>query len=957
MKLISSRLLAAITGFAGILSTAAGNPSYTNGDLLLGFRAVNAPGSAKNYVVNIGTAAQFTQATSSFVVSGIGDIATNLSGIFSESGVSEWSSRSDVFWGIVGTDLPADPANTLYASRPRSGVEIPSEPWSRRSFSSQSATNSTFRAFISGFVNSASNAISPKATIQDVSFANSYATFTSGSTDFGYFAGLEGNFASGAAASRLDLYRLTPTTQNTSGAGQVYVGTFQLNNGGQLTFTPAPSTAPSFQLSAASYSAVETAGSVSVQVVRSGLATGTNTVQLDTANGTALAGTDYTALTAQIVTFAAGETQKNVNIPIASRAGIQGNRSFTVALSAPSTGALGSPASATVTLSDAVPSNPGVLGFSASSYSSSPLNNQATPNSIPITLTRNSGTDGAVSVDLAVASGGTLVNGSDYTTIASPTTIQFAAGESNKTFQIQLAALADSKLPGTIKLSLLNPTNGATLGANTATTITVSRKDKTRPTLSLPFRRSVTVNSGVFTFVGSARDNAGIDRVEVRVNGGATQLAALGDVINGRQSFNLSNILLQNGRNTLSIRAVDSSGNATNTTTLTVQYANSRPELAGEYTGLLSATGVPSNNTTGLVTLSVTRLGLFTGKATLGTSVTSFKGIVDNSGVARFNASGNTADAPASLALRAGTGRQIVSLGSLALNVAVGSATGTLKDGNSAVLAELQAARRFFDGKTVQTSVPGEYLSTKGNFTVAFPARATQTGLSKAEFPQGNGIGSVTITAKGVLKVSGTLADGTPIVATAPIAQDLKSPLFAKLYRSQGAVAGVITLDSAQADSDLAGSNLRWIRPAGASLQQYPNGWPSGILLDLVGAKYASVAGTRVLGGLGADDLVNGNAVLELTEGKLASPVSKTVNVSVGNKVTKAPADATFRLRLTPRTGRFSGNFKHSDNTSPAFQGVILQKGANAAGFGFFLSTAPKAGPAGESGAVSLRGK
>jgi hypothetical protein len=167
----------------------------------------------------------------------------------------------------------------------------------------------------------------------------------------------------------------------------------------------------------------------------------------------------------------------------------------------------------------------------------------------------------------------------------------------------------------------------------------------------------------------------------------------------------------------------------------------------------------------------------------------------------------------------------------------------------------------------------------------------------------------------------------------------------------------VITLDSGKADSDLAGSNLRWIRPAGASLQQYPNGWPSGILLDLVGAKYASVAGTRVLGGLGADDLVNGNAVLRLTEGKLASPVSKTVNVSVGNKVTKAPGDATFSLSLTPRTGRFSGNFRHSDNTRPAFQGVILQKGANAAGFGFFLSTAPKGGPAGESGAVSLRAK
>jgi hypothetical protein len=954
MKFISTRLLAALTGIAGIVSTAAGNPAYTSGDLLLGFRATNAPGSARDYVVNIGNAAQFTQATSSFVVSDIGNIGTDLSGLFSDAGVAEWHSRGDVFWGVVGTDLAADPANTLYASRPRSGAGNPSTPWSRRSFSSQSATNSTFRAFISGFVNSASNASSPKATIQDVSFANSYASFTSGSTDFGYFAGLEGNFASGAAASALDLYRLSPTTQNPAGEGQVYVGTFQVSSGGQLTFTPAPSTAPSFQLSAAAYSALESAGAVSVRVVRTGLTTGTNTVQLDTANGTALDGTDYTALTAQIVTFAAGETQKDVNIPVASRAGIQGNRSFSVALSSPSAGALGSPASATVTLSDAVPSNPGALGFSAADYSFSPLNNQATPNTLAITLTRSSGTDGAVSVDLAVAAGGTLINGTDYTTIPSPTTLQFAAGESSKTFQIQLANVADSKLPGTIKLALLNPTNGASLGENTATTITVNRKDKAKPTLALG-SKSGTVNSGTFQIVGSARDNAGIDRVEVRVNGGAVQLATLGSLINGRQSFDLSNIALENGKNTLSIRAADLSGNTTTTTTLTVYYANNRPALAGEYTGLLSATGTPSNNTTGLVTLSVSRLGLFTGKATLGTSVTSFKGIIDNSGAARFNASGNTADAPASLALRSGSGRQIISLGSLALNVTAGSVTGTLKDANSAVLAELQAARRFFDGKTPQTSVPGEYLSTRGNFTVVFPARATQTGLSSAEFPQGDGIGTVRITANGVLTLKGTLADGTPIVTTAPIAQDLRSPLFAKLYKSQGAIAGVLTLDSTRADSDLTGDNLRWIRPAAASLKHYPNGWPSSILLDLVGAKYASVPGTRVLAGLGADDLVNGNAVLGLTDGKLASPVSKTVNVTAGNKVTNAPADATFSLKLTPGTGLFSGKFKHSDNTSPAFQGVILQKGANAAGFGFFLSTA--AGPAGESGAVSLGAK
>jgi hypothetical protein len=81
------------------------------------------------------------------------------------------------------------------------------------------------------------------------------------------------------------------------------------------------------------------------------------------------------------------------------------------------------------------------------------------------------------------------------------------------------------------------------------------------------------------------------------------------------------------------------------------------------------------------------------------------------------------------------------------------------------------------------------------------------------------------------------------------------------------------------------------------------------------------------------------------------------VSIAPNNKVTNAPADKTFSLSLAAKTGLFSGKFKHSDQSSPAFKGAIYQKGAGAGGYGFFLSTVPAKGTGGESGAVNLSPK
>jgi len=101
------------------------------------------------------------------------------------------------------------------------------------------------------------------------------------------------------------------------------------------------------------------------------------------------------------------------------------------------------------------------------------LNNANSPNSIAVTLSRTTGATGAVTVGVSVT-GGTLVNGTDYNTFTSPTPVNFADGVTTAQVNLQLKAIAPNKLPGTIVLGLANPTGGATLGAVTATTVTVT---------------------------------------------------------------------------------------------------------------------------------------------------------------------------------------------------------------------------------------------------------------------------------------------------------------------------------------------------------------------------------------------------------------------------------------------------------------------------------------------------
>jgi hypothetical protein len=89
----------------------------------------------------------------------------------------------------------------------------------------------------------------------------------------------------------------------------------------------------SFQIGSNAYTVGENAGNVTIPITRKGGSEGSATISYTTANGTAAAGTNYTAASGT-VTFAEGETVKNIVIPVINQ-NIAGSKTFSFAISAP----------------------------------------------------------------------------------------------------------------------------------------------------------------------------------------------------------------------------------------------------------------------------------------------------------------------------------------------------------------------------------------------------------------------------------------------------------------------------------------------------------------------------------------------------------------------------------------------------------------------------------------------
>jgi len=239
------------------------------------------------------------------------------------------------------------------------------------------------------------------------------------------------------------------------------------------------------QLSATTYNVTEGNDHVDAVVQRTNDVDTLVSVDYATADGTATNGSDYAAVSGTLV-FGAGETNKDIAVPILNDGLVEGLDMFTLSLSNPAGGAvLGTRSNAAVRITD----NDTGLQFEVSTYSVA-----EGAGSVLIGVLRGDDGNFPVTVDYATADV-TATNGVDYVGVTN--TLPFAAGEKVKLFTVPILNDALKEPSRSFRLTLSNPTGGGVLGAARTATVAVVDNDP-----GVKFERSaywVYENEGLLT--------------------------------------------------------------------------------------------------------------------------------------------------------------------------------------------------------------------------------------------------------------------------------------------------------------------------------------------------------------------------------------------------------------------------------------------------------------------------
>ncbi|MFA6523124.1 MAG: Calx-beta domain-containing protein [Candidatus Peribacteraceae bacterium] len=222
--------------------------------------------------------------------------------------------------------------------------------------------------------------------------------------------------------------------------------------------------------SAAGYGVIESAGTVTVTVMRSGATSAAVGVGYSMANGTAYDGSNYTKSSGNI-TFAAGETTKTFTVAVVDHhATVDGSKNFTISLANPTGGAaLGGPATTTVTIFDEDSSpltGTGVVRFVSSSNTVRHSDGFAY-----IPVNRAGSITGTVNVNFETVDN-TASNLADYTRVSA--TLTFAPGETQKMITVPLIKRTGGAGDKQFYIRLSGITGPATMGTLMETTVSIT---------------------------------------------------------------------------------------------------------------------------------------------------------------------------------------------------------------------------------------------------------------------------------------------------------------------------------------------------------------------------------------------------------------------------------------------------------------------------------------------------
>ena len=214
------------------------------------------------------------------------------------------------------------------------------------------------------------------------------------------------------------------------------------------------------------YAVSENQSTLTITVNRSGSTVGAASVTVISLDGTATAGTDFTAVS-QILTWGAGDAlNKTFTVAIKDDAVVEGAEVFYLRFTSPVGDGTGGDTA--ITLTDY---EEGKFQFSSSTFSGVEENLQAVA-----TISRVSGKDGPATVKINSSATGSPAASdvADYTDI--DTTVSFADGETSKNVSIALKNDATAEFSEFFQLTLSTPVN-ATLGSIPVASVEITDTD------------------------------------------------------------------------------------------------------------------------------------------------------------------------------------------------------------------------------------------------------------------------------------------------------------------------------------------------------------------------------------------------------------------------------------------------------------------------------------------------
>jgi hypothetical protein len=335
--------------------------------------------------------------------------------------------------------------------------------------------------------------------------------------------------------------------------------------------------------------------------------------------------------------------------------------------------------------------------------------------------------------------------------------------------------------------------------------------------------------------------------------------------------------------------------------TVTASFVtNYFPQVKGTYNGLFLDPTNTEQQSSGYASLTVGDVGSYSGKVLLNGRRHSLSGTLapDGTAVHRIARHGtNALIATLALDLTNGTDRLTGSISEEVTNSAGWS-------------APLELDRLVFN-KTNTTSFAGKY-------TIVLPPDA-----ASPEGPQGDGVGSMSVTSDGRIKFAGKLADGTKTSQATTLSKSGAWPFYCSLYSGKGSLVRISMLDTNSPDSDLSG-DLLWFKQAQPGARYSPAGFTNAVAMW--GSSYRP------------PDAMN--AALNLTSASLAF-TNTELGLAFENQITLNPAGTIVNLSpnkvslsLSKSTGLFTGSV-----TPPfggkvwPFSGALIQKRTMGAGF------------------------